>query len=259
MTCARAAPRSGANDLELTSAELRILELLVRADTRTVSRDELQMQALGRRLLPTDRSLDTHVSNLRRKILKHSDRVSVQGVRGAGYALTLNPAPSRAPRPRSEAMHSLYWRIFLAFWAALALILVGTVTVAVNATSHRTERPWVQRGQLYAQAARAFEAGGPDALKDWLQGLAGEPAGRTYIVGPDGQEMLGRTLPPILRATERRCGRRCRPGGDRPGRGRAGAGRTCRDARITWWWARCAMARACSASWSCPGCRCRSC
>ena len=98
-------------------------------------------------------------------------------------------------------MHSLYWRIFLAFWAALALILVGTVTVAVNATAHRTERPWVQRGQLYAQAARAFEAGGPDALKGWLQGLAGEPAGRTYIVGPDGQEMLGRALPPLLRAT----------------------------------------------------------
>jgi two-component system, OmpR family, response regulator CpxR len=86
----------GENDLELTSAELRILELLVRADSRTVSRDELQLQALGRRLLPTDRSLDTHVSNLRRKILKHSDRVSVQGVRGAGYALTLNPLRSGA-------------------------------------------------------------------------------------------------------------------------------------------------------------------
>ena len=98
-------------------------------------------------------------------------------------------------------MHTLYWRIFLAFWAALALILVGTVTVAVNATSHRTERPWVQRGQLYAQAARTFEAGGADGLKDWLKSLPREPGGRTFIVGPDGQEMLGRTLPPILRAT----------------------------------------------------------
>ena len=53
------------HDLELTAAELRILELLVRADTKTVTRDELMTQALGRRLLPTDRSLDTHVSNLR--------------------------------------------------------------------------------------------------------------------------------------------------------------------------------------------------
>jgi signal transduction histidine kinase len=97
-------------------------------------------------------------------------------------------------------MHSLYWRIFLAFWAALALILVGTVTVAVNATAHRTDRPWVQRGQLYAQAARAFEGGGPEALKGWLRSLAGEPFGRTFVVGPDGHELLGRPLPPALSA-----------------------------------------------------------
>ena len=75
-------------DLELTAAELRILELLVRADTRTVSREDLMLQALGRRLLPTDRSLDTHVSNLRRKLGKLTDRVAVQSVRGSGYALT---------------------------------------------------------------------------------------------------------------------------------------------------------------------------
>jgi two-component system response regulator CpxR len=79
-------------DLELTAAELRILELLVRADTKTVTRDELMTQALGRRLLPTDRSLDTHVSNLRRKLGKVTDRVTVQSVRGTGYALALAPA-----------------------------------------------------------------------------------------------------------------------------------------------------------------------
>src|SRR5438874_426624 len=62
-------------------------------------------------------------------------------------------------------MHSLYWRIFLAFWVALGLILVGTVTVAVNATAHRADRPGLQRGQLYGQAARAFETGGPEMLR----------------------------------------------------------------------------------------------
>lgn len=76
-------------DLELTSAELRILELLMQAKTRTVNREELMLQALGRRLLPTDRSLDTHVSNLRRKLARFTEHVSIQGVRGAGYALTL--------------------------------------------------------------------------------------------------------------------------------------------------------------------------
>ena len=95
-------------------------------------------------------------------------------------------------------MHSLYWRIFLAFWVALALILVGTVTVAVNATAHRTDRPWVQRGQLYAQAARAFESGGPEALRNWLQSLPAEPFGRTFVVEPGGRELLGRPLPPSL-------------------------------------------------------------
>jgi len=93
-------------------------------------------------------------------------------------------------------MHSLYWRIFLAFWVALALILVGTVTVAVNATAHRADRPGLQRGQLYAQAARAFETGGPAALEDWLRSLPAEPLGRTFIIEPGGREMLRRPLPP---------------------------------------------------------------
>ena len=95
-------------------------------------------------------------------------------------------------------MHSLYWRIFLAFWAALALILVGTVTVAVNATTHRTERPWIQRGQLYNQAAAAFETGGAAALEDWLRKLPAEPRNRTFVVGPEGEEMLHRPLPASL-------------------------------------------------------------
>ena len=97
-------------------------------------------------------------------------------------------------------MHSLYWRIFLAFWAALALILVGTVTVAVNATAHRSDRPWIQRSQLFAQAARAFESGGPAALQGWLQSLPTDPFGRTFIIGPEGREMLGRPLPHSLSA-----------------------------------------------------------
>ncbi len=95
-------------------------------------------------------------------------------------------------------MHSLYWRIFLAFWVALALILVGTLTVAVNATAHRTERPWIQRAQLYAQAAHAFESGGPQALRGWLQTLPREPFSRTFVVSPDGREILQRPLPASL-------------------------------------------------------------
>jgi len=100
-------------------------------------------------------------------------------------------------------MNSLFWRIFWSFWLAIALILVGTVTAAVNeAFLHRGQMPWVQRGQLFTQAAKAFESGGPAALDRWLDGLArrrGRLAERTFVIGPDGRDLLGRPLPGFLK------------------------------------------------------------
>jgi len=99
-------------------------------------------------------------------------------------------------------MHSLYWRIFFSFWLAVALILVGTVTVAVNvALQHRNDLPWIQREQLYNQAAQAFRTGGPTALVDWINRLRpNEAFNRTFVIDPSGREMLGRALPGFLRS-----------------------------------------------------------
>ena len=100
-------------------------------------------------------------------------------------------------------MHSLFWRIFWSFWLTIALILIGTVTAAVNeAFLHRAQMPWVQRGQLFTQAAQAFESGGPKALDRWLAALRGSRgrfSRRTYVIGPDGRDLLGRRLPQFLR------------------------------------------------------------
>jgi DNA-binding response OmpR family regulator len=85
--------QAGGCDLQVTAAELRILEQLMRADARPVTRAMLTSKALGRRLLPTDRSLDTHISNLRRKIQRASARVTLKSVRGTGYALALADEP----------------------------------------------------------------------------------------------------------------------------------------------------------------------
>src|SRR5512146_1378874 len=89
-------------------------------------------------------------------------------------------------------MNSLYWRIFTSFWLAIVLILVGTVTVAVSAAiQHRNDLPWVQRGQLFAPAAVAFETGGPDALREWLDGVVPEPAfWLSFVAGPSGRDLL---------------------------------------------------------------------
>jgi signal transduction histidine kinase len=98
-------------------------------------------------------------------------------------------------------MTSLYWRIFLSFWLALALILVGTVSVVVNGEQQRRfAQAWIQRGELYAQATQAFESGGADALRSWLNGLhPSDLASRIYIVDSSGTEMLGRSVPDFLR------------------------------------------------------------
>ena len=94
-------------------------------------------------------------------------------------------------------MHSLFWRIFLTFWLALALILVGTVTVAVDAAlKWRSERPSLPYEELYSSAAQVFEAGGGEGLKQWIQDLS-PPAlrERTFVLDSNGRDLLDRPLP----------------------------------------------------------------
>jgi two-component system response regulator CpxR len=63
-----------------------------------VSKERLSEQALGRRLLPYDRSIDTHISNLRGKLEKSgSGEESIQNQRGVGYVLTPNARRKTAP------------------------------------------------------------------------------------------------------------------------------------------------------------------
>lgn len=72
--------------LELTSTEFNVLEVLVRSAGRVVSKGELSERGLGRSLERYDRSVDMHVSNLRRKLGTLADgRSPVQTVRGVGY------------------------------------------------------------------------------------------------------------------------------------------------------------------------------
>jgi two-component system response regulator CpxR len=72
--------------LELTAVEFTLLEVLMNAAGTVVRREELVRTVLERECSPYDRSIDTHVCNLRRKIgrLKDgSDRI--KGIRGTGY------------------------------------------------------------------------------------------------------------------------------------------------------------------------------
>jgi DNA-binding response OmpR family regulator len=75
--------------IALTGAEFRVLELLMRAPGQVLSRDSMTEQALGRKLTAYDRSIDTHISNLRRKLnLEAGKNPEIKNVRGSGYTLT---------------------------------------------------------------------------------------------------------------------------------------------------------------------------
>jgi DNA-binding response OmpR family regulator len=85
--------RVAGETVALTGAEFRVLELLMRSAGQVISRESMTEQALGRKLVPYDRSIDTHISNLRRKLdLEAGRNPEIKSVRGSGYTLTCAPA-----------------------------------------------------------------------------------------------------------------------------------------------------------------------
>jgi DNA-binding response OmpR family regulator len=84
---ARQAWRAG-QPLNLTMAEYVLLEAFMRHAGQVLSRERLAEQVLGRRLASFDRSIDVHVSNLRKKLGDAaSAREHIRAVRGEGYVL----------------------------------------------------------------------------------------------------------------------------------------------------------------------------
>ncbi|RYX82042.1 response regulator transcription factor [bacterium] len=84
---ARSAHSDG-REVPLTAVEFDVLLVLVRHVDRVVTRDELAHDGLKRRLLPLDRTLDMHISNLRAKLWPQGDGMEhLKTMRGVGYLL----------------------------------------------------------------------------------------------------------------------------------------------------------------------------
>jgi two-component system response regulator CpxR len=78
-------------DVELTSAEFELLVLFFKTPGQVVTREELVKNALGRDLEPSDRSLDVHISNLRRKLGSLDDDTErIRAVRNVGYVYVVS-------------------------------------------------------------------------------------------------------------------------------------------------------------------------
>jgi len=101
----RRAYRSG-NEIPLTAAEFTLLELLLSNAGQVIPREELVHRVQGRHHNPYDRSIDVHISRLRKKLSCHSDGSErIKAVRGVGHFYSL-PAEESATGGTSKAQPS---------------------------------------------------------------------------------------------------------------------------------------------------------
>jgi len=76
--------------VETTTLEFDILEILMRSAGRVLSRDTLMEALYNRKTTPFDRSIDMHISHLRKKL--EINRTLIKTVRGVGYQFCRTPA-----------------------------------------------------------------------------------------------------------------------------------------------------------------------
>jgi two-component system response regulator CpxR len=78
--------RRDGETVELTNVEYEILVILLSAAGRVVTREELVRSALGREISVFDRSIDMHISHLRKKLGRRAGEFErIKTVRGVGY------------------------------------------------------------------------------------------------------------------------------------------------------------------------------
>lgn len=75
------------NDVALTSTEFSILRLLMLNVGQRLTKDEISQNVLGKPLQAFDRSVDMHVSNLRKKLSQYHPKEAIKTIRGIGYLL----------------------------------------------------------------------------------------------------------------------------------------------------------------------------
>src|SRR5207247_9213551 len=75
--------------VDLTTFEFDILELLMRSAGAVLSRDTLMENFYNRKATPYDRSIDMHISHLRKKL--ENGEALIKTIRGVGYQFSRGP------------------------------------------------------------------------------------------------------------------------------------------------------------------------
>jgi two-component system, OmpR family, sensor histidine kinase CpxA len=99
-------------------------------------------------------------------------------------------------------MKSLFLKIFLSFWAALALSLVLAILVTIVLRPPR--RGIESQGlQTLAETVNAYQSGGERAAHEYLEQLWHTQHVRAFVFDPSGHELAGRTVPPWIEDVRR--------------------------------------------------------
>jgi two-component system, OmpR family, response regulator CpxR len=97
---ARSAKRAG-EELPLTSVEFDLLVELLKNAGEVVKKEDLSQTVLGRKLSPFDRSLDMHISNLRKKLgARAGGEERIKTIRSVGYIYTIGDSKFQIPNSR---------------------------------------------------------------------------------------------------------------------------------------------------------------
>ena len=161
--------------VEATTFEFDILETLMRSAGRVVSRDELMEELYGRKATPFDRSVDMHISHLRKKL--ESRQAADQD--GARRRLSVR-AIRRKKAARLGVSKALHQNSALVPVLTVAAH-VSRVTVATSRTSSQRSRPPEQAGSAFElrEARQAWETEGRGGLEQDAGAVQRrEPAGK---------------------------------------------------------------------------------
>ena len=177
----------------MTGAEFEILLLFVRSAGKVLSRDEIAEAALGRSIGLFDRSIDNHISNLRKKLGIYAGEMErIRNVRGDGLCLHTRTQQGVL------MIRGIYAKIFLWFLFATG-VMSGAVFLITVATHMQSLGPSWMIGVLdqYARSAVIiYEYGGKDRLAEYLQRIDDASFLQSTLLDPQGHDIVGRGVPP---------------------------------------------------------------
>ena len=160
--------------VELTSVEFNLLHVLLREAGRVVPRERLVDIVLSRKFSPFDRSIDMHVSKIRKKLGESDSGLDhIKTVRGVGYIFTRPQEVAGRQGQERRTMKSLFLKIFLSYWVAQALFVALAILITVAVRERGESAAWdAQQAAVLEKAVQTYEQSGPTEARRYFEEVA---------------------------------------------------------------------------------------